>query len=108
MVFFRDEKRHINQISPFLYGITRDSDEKVPICGGNGVGGGASHSVRRTLSSWLDREGSSLEAIQSVLNHEDPDTTIIYIEPWEKCIDAAFKGHLQGIGMPESLNKAPH
>ncbi len=70
---------------------------------GAGLKGGSSHSGRRTLSSWLDRKGLSLEAIQDTLNHEDPDTTIIYIEPWDKRIDAAFKAHLQGVRILKAL-----
>ena len=69
---------------------------------GAGLQGSSSHSGRRTLSSWLDRKGLSLEAIQDILNHEDPETTIIYIDPWDKRIDLAFKGHLQGVKMLES------
>lgn len=59
---------------------------------------------------WLEQRvaeramtSDSLEAIKDILNHEDPDTSIIYIEPWNRRINAAFKGHLQGVKMPESL-----
>jgi integrase/recombinase XerD len=70
---------------------------------GAGLQGGSSHSGRRTLGSWLDRKGCTLEAIQSIMNHEDPETTLIYIEPWEKRIDQAFKTHLCCVKMPDKL-----
>jgi integrase/recombinase XerD len=47
---------------------------------GAGIQGGFSHSGRRSLSTWLDRKGCSLELIQYVLNHEDPEMSIEYID----------------------------
>lgn len=70
---------------------------------GAGLEGGSSHSGRRTLGSWLDRKGCTLEAIQSIMNHEDSATTLIYVEPWSKRIDGAWKNHLSGIHVPRTL-----
>lgn len=70
---------------------------------GAGIQGGSSHSGRRTLASWMDRKGVSLDAIQDVLNHADPDMTIIYIEASMNKIDAVFKGFMKGVKMPEAL-----
>jgi integrase len=70
---------------------------------GAGVQGGSSHSGRRTLASWLDRKGCDLELIRYILNHEDPEMTIEYIDPSEKRISEAFKNLMIGVKMPESL-----
>jgi len=70
---------------------------------GAGIQGGSSHSGRRSLSTWLDRKGCSLELIQYVLNHEDPEMSIEYIDPWQARIETAYKGWMSGIKMPEAL-----
>jgi len=70
---------------------------------GAGIQGGSSHSGRRTLASWLDRQGCDLELIRYILNHEDPDMTIDYIDPSQKRIDQAFKSLMSGVKMPETL-----
>jgi hypothetical protein len=36
------------------------------------------HDLRRTVGSWLVREGSSLHLVGAVLNHKDPKTTAGY------------------------------
>jgi len=61
---------------------------------------GSSHSGRRTLATWLDRKGFSLELIQMILGHENPNMSLVYIEPWQKRIDDAFKKTLDGIKFP--------
>lgn len=70
---------------------------------GAGIEGGSSHSGRRTLATWMDRNGCSLEAIQDILNHVEPDMTLVYIEPSKKRIDAAFKEYLKHVKMPKHL-----
>jgi hypothetical protein len=55
------------------------------------------------LECWMDRNGCSLEAIQDVLNHVEPDMTLVYIEPSKKRIDAAFKEYLKHVKMPKHL-----
>ena len=66
-----------------------------------GIQGGSSHSGRRTLATWLDRKGCDLELIRYVLNHEDPDMTIEYIDPSQERIERAYKEILKGIKLPE-------
>jgi integrase/recombinase XerD len=72
---------------------------------GSGIQGGSSHSGRRTLATWLDRKGCDLELIRYVLNHEDPEMTLEYIDPYEKRIAAAYKGLMAGVKMPKALVK---
>lgn len=70
---------------------------------GAGVQGGSSHSGRRTLASWMDRNGCDLELIRYILNHEDPDMTIEYIDPYEKRIEQAYKSLMSAVKMPEAM-----
>ncbi|MET0120177.1 MAG: site-specific integrase [Candidatus Thiodiazotropha sp. 6PLUC9] len=70
---------------------------------GAGIEGGSSHSGRRTLASWLDRKGCDLELIRYILNHEDPEMTIEYIDPSQKRIEEAYKSLFLGLKMPEAL-----
>lgn len=70
---------------------------------GSGIQGGSSHSGRRTLATWLDRKGCDLELIRYILNHEDPEMTIEYIDPSLKRIEAAYKSLMSGVKMPEAL-----
>ncbi len=63
---------------------------------------GSSHSGRRTLATWLNRKKYSLELIQMILGHENPDMTLVYIEPWRKRIDEAFQKTLGNIKLPKS------
>ena len=70
---------------------------------GAGIQGGSSHSGRRTLATWLDRKGCDLELIRYILNHEDPEMTIEYIDPSQKRIEQAYKSILKGIKMPDVL-----
>jgi len=67
----------------------------------SGVQGGSSHSGRRTLATWLDRNGCDLELIRFVLNHESPEQTIEYIDPSRERIAAAFKTILAGLKAPK-------
>lgn len=71
---------------------------------GAGIQGGSSHSGRRTLATWLDRKGCDLELIRYILNNEDPEMTIQYIDPCQKRIEQAYKTIFKGIKMPEALN----
>lgn len=70
---------------------------------GAGIQGGSSHSGRRTLATWLDRKDCDLELIRYILNHEDPEMTIEYIDPFQKRIEKAYKEILKGIKMPDAL-----
>lgn len=70
---------------------------------GSGIQGGSSHSGRRTLATWLDRKGCDLELIRYILNHEDPEMTIEYIDPSLKRIEEAYKNLMRGVKMPEVL-----
>lgn len=70
---------------------------------GAGLQGGSSHSGRRSLATWLDRKGCALEVIQDILNHEDPDMSLVYVEPWQRRIEQAYKNSLKGVKMPEAL-----
>ena len=70
---------------------------------GAGIEGGSSHSGRRTLATWLDRKGCDLELIRYILNHEDPEMTIEYIDPSEKRIEQAYKTIMKGIKIPDAL-----
>ncbi|MFT6101384.1 MAG: integrase [Arenicella sp.] len=70
---------------------------------GAGIEGGSSHTGRRTLATWLDRKGCDLEAIQDVLNHESPDMTLVYIEPWMSRIEKASGNILKGVKVPDVL-----
>lgn len=70
---------------------------------GAGIRGGSSHSGRRTLATWLDRKGCDLELIRYILNHEDPDMTIEYIDPSQERIEQAYKALMKDIKMPEAL-----
>lgn len=70
---------------------------------GAGIQGGSSHSGRRTLATWLDRKGCDLELIRYILNHEDPEMTIEYIDPSQHRIEQAYKAILKGIKVPESM-----
>lgn len=70
---------------------------------GAGIQGGSSHSGRRTLATWLDRKGCDLELIRYILNHEDPEMTIGYIDPSQKRIEQAYKEIMKGIKIRESL-----
>ena len=70
---------------------------------GAGIQGGSSHSGRRTLATWLDRKGCDLELIRYILNHEDPDMTIEYIDPSEKRIELAYKSLMTSVKMPNAL-----
>ncbi|MDQ2077356.1 site-specific integrase [Marinimicrobium sp. ABcell2] len=70
---------------------------------GSGIQGGSSHSGRRTLATWLDRKGCDLELIRYILNHEDPEMTIEYIDPSLKRIEEACKALMSGVKMPEAL-----
>lgn len=72
---------------------------------GAGIQGGSSHSGRRTLATWLDRKGCDLELIRYILNHEDPDMTIEYIDPSEKRIELAYKSLMASIKMPDELDR---
>ena len=70
---------------------------------GAGIQGGSIHSGRRTLATWLDRKGCDLELIRYILNHEDPDMTIEYIDPSEKRIEQAYKSLMSSVRIPEVL-----
>jgi integrase len=65
-----------------------------------GIHGGSSHSGRRSLATWLDRKGHDLELIQGVLGHSSPDMSLIYIDPWDKRIDHAFKATCRSLVPP--------
>lgn len=65
-----------------------------------GIHGGSSHSGRRSLASWMDRKGLDLELIQNILGHTSADMTLIYIDPWEKRIQGAFRRTCIGIQLP--------
>ena len=62
-----------------------------------GLTNGSSHSGRRTLASWMDRQGCSLTLIQQILGHESPEMTLEYIDPWQTRIDTAFNELWSGI-----------
>lgn len=68
---------------------------------GSGIQGGSSHSGRRTLATWLDRKGCDLEVIRYFLNHEDPDMTIEYIDPYRQRIEEASKMLFRGLKSTE-------
>lgn len=70
---------------------------------GAGIQDGSSHSGRRTLATWLDRKDCDLELIRYILNHEDPEMTVEYIDPFQKRIETAYKEILKGIKMPDAL-----
>ena len=72
---------------------------------GAGIQGGSSHSGRRTLATWLDRKGCDLELIRYILNHEDPEMTIEYIDPSRTRIEQAYKALWKGVKMPEQLKR---
>lgn len=72
---------------------------------GAGIQGGSSHSGRRTLATWLDRKGCDLELIRYILNHEDPEMTIEYIDPSRTRIEQAYKSLWKGVKMPEQLKQ---
>ncbi|WP_445364220.1 tyrosine-type recombinase/integrase [Microbulbifer sp. ANSA003] len=65
-----------------------------------GIHGGSSHSGRRSLASWMDRKGFDLELIQNILGHTSADMTLIYIDPWEKRIQSAFRRTCFGVQLP--------
>jgi integrase/recombinase XerD len=69
----------------------------------SGIQGGSSHSGRRTLATWLDRAGCDLDLIKYVLNHEDPEMTIEYIDPSLARIEAAYNQLMKGVKMPDAL-----
>lgn len=64
------------------------------------VHGGSSHSGRRSLGTWLDRKGYDLGMIQQVLGHATPEMTLVYIDPWQRRIDVAFKNSCCGLVVP--------
>lgn len=70
---------------------------------GSGIRGGSSHSGRRTLATWLDRQGCDLELIRYILNHEDPEMTLEYIDPSLKRIEQACNQLMRGVKMPEAF-----
>ena len=70
---------------------------------GAGIQGGSSHSGRRTLATWLDRKGCDIELIRYILNHEDPEMTLGYIEPSDERIESAFNNLMSGVKMPDEL-----
>lgn len=72
---------------------------------GAGLHNGSSHSGRRTLASWLDRKGYSLELIQLILDHKSPDMTLRYIEPYQERIETAFKSLWKGVKLPKYEGK---
>jgi len=93
---------------------TKDGVKEILVCSslenlirgilkGAGIRGGSSHSGRRTLATWLDRKGCDLELIRYILNHEDPEMTIEYIDPDEKRILEAYKNLMKGVKMPAAL-----
>lgn len=70
---------------------------------GSGSEGGSSHSGRRTLATWLDRKCCDLELIRYILNHEDPEISIEYLDPSLKRIEQVYKQLLRGVKMPSAL-----
>ena len=93
---------------------TRSGEKEVLVCSslenlmreilkGAGIEGGSSHSGRRTLATWLDRKGCDLELIRYILNHEDPEMTLEYIDPSRQRIEQAYRSLFKGIKMPEAL-----
>jgi integrase/recombinase XerD len=93
---------------------TKSGEKEVLVCSslenlmreilkGAGIQGGSSHSGRRTLATWLDRKGCDLELIRYILNHEDPEMTIEYIDPSQQKIEQAYKTVMKDIKMPKAL-----
>jgi len=93
---------------------TKDGVKEILVCSslenlmreilkGAGIEGGSSHSGRRTLATWLDRKGCDLELIRYILNHEDPEMTIEYIDPSLVRIEKAYKQLMKEVKMPEAL-----
>ncbi|MCU7919048.1 MAG: site-specific integrase [Candidatus Thiodiazotropha sp. (ex Epidulcina cf. delphinae)] len=70
-----------------------------------GVHGGSSHSGRRSLATWMDRKGYDLELIQGVLGHTNADMSLIYIDPWDRRIDQAFKTTCRCLMLPKTIIK---
>ena len=68
-----------------------------------GIHGGSSHSGRRSLATWMDRRGYSLNLIQYILGHSSTDMTLIYIDPWEKRIKNAFETSCSSLKVPEFI-----
>jgi len=66
-----------------------------------GVQGGSSHSGRRSLATLMDRKDFDLELIQRILGHEDPDMTLVYIDPWLKRIEYAYKNLWKTVKLPD-------
>lgn len=67
-----------------------------------GIEGGSSHSGRRSLATWMDRKGYNLQTIQLILGHATGDMTLVYIDPWQARIDAAFKQACRGLTLPST------
>ncbi len=112
-VFLSKKGKHWRKFSfnPKKYLDSEGNDKSTMVCGSlenlarelikcAGVHGGSSHSGRRSLATWMDRKGYGLELIQVILGHTTPDMTLIYIEPWDKRIDLAFKSSCSGLIMP--------
>ena len=62
---------------------------------------GSSHSGRRSLATIMDRKGFDLNLIQQLLGHDNPEMTVLYIDPWMKRIETAFEKTMKNVRVPE-------
>jgi integrase len=63
----------------------------------SGLHHGSTHSGRRCVATWLDDKGVSLENIQMILGHDEPDMTLEYIDPNRPRIKNAFDNLLLNV-----------
>lgn len=63
----------------------------------SGLHHGSTHSGRRCVATWLDEKGVSLENIQKILGHDEPDMTLEYIDPNRPRIKNAFDNLLLNV-----------
>jgi len=50
----------------------------------------------------MNRKGYNLQTIQLILGHAKTDMTLVYIDPWQARIDAAFKQTCRGLTLPSA------
>lgn len=71
---------------------------------GAGFQTSSSHSGRRSLATMMNRNGYDLKLIQMILDHEDEEMTLEYIEPWQERINYAYDNICRDIKVPKYSN----
>lgn len=65
------------------------------------------HDLRRSLGSWMAKEGASLQVIGKQLGHHDASTTMIYsrlnLDPIRPMVDSAVEAMMRAGKQPQSI-----